>query len=537
MKSSLLITAAMLAGMAGAQTYCIPQATGMSCAFSDEYIANVTVSNLNNNSLCPTIPAYEDFTGSVAAVALTPGQTYPISVTVGNAWGTDRVYVMLDVNGDGLWQTTGGELLATLGPVASGSGATPQTLTGNIAIPATALATSRLRLRLSYGVLPAGNEGCANAVFGNCEDYTAALATGPVTPEYQINQPNATMTLDGVSGSAFSAAQVMRCVNAPVAVNLASPLTGSPFDVLLSTIPLVPVSGGALWTGTQAVNINLASFVWAFGGFTTPFFGTTTLPVSFPSAVDLYTQMAIIDGANVDGVSLSQPNGLHISTGVTLLAGPTTDDGVVLVTAGVPGQCMPAIPFYTNTYTQYSVCSNGRVMFQPAGALAPFTADFSPTVAEGLGETFAGFWLDFQPGSAGSGTIDITTPAPGIMSVVYNNQHYWGNPAILVSGSITFDTTTGAVILSGMAGWPNFPVTAGTFNVTFMGMSPGPLGSLAGAATDGGASPYSLGGFGGPIGGPADMLYAFGNPLNLSGGANSIAFVPNGAGNYTWAGF
>lgn len=520
MKRSLLVSAALLSGIAAAQTYCIPQATGMSCAAADEYIANVTVSNLNNNSLCPAIPAYEDFTGSVAGVVLTPGQTYPISVTIGNAWSTDRVYIMLDVNGDGLWQTVGAgsELLATFGPLVSGTGGGPQTLTGSITIPPSTLASSRLRLRLSYGALTAGNEGCVNATFGNCEDYTALLATGPVTPEYQVNQLNATHDFDGVAGGAFAPAQVTRCENTTFNVNLGSPLVGNPFDVLLSPIALLPVSGGALWTGNQSVNINLASFVWAFGGFVTPFFGSVSLPVSLPSATDIYTQMAIIDPSHLDGVSISQPNGLHIVAGAGL-AGyvpPTGDDAANMLPS-------PAcLSFYGQTRNSAWVSTNGRVGFG-----STMNTGFTPSAATAMtGDASINYWTDLNVIAPAS--IVASNPAAGITRIQWNNVIYYAT-AITNNFGIQIDNTTNSVQIDSLAG--GFAADVGQ---ALLGISNG---------TSGSSDPGSIN-FGGLVLGSGTaapnpgMIYNLGARGTALGGYTSVIFIWNPIlGNYDWAAF
>jgi hypothetical protein len=258
-----------LATAAFAQSYCIPQISGYTCG-SDEYISNVTVANVNNNSTCIPAPGYEDFTNTVAAAQLTPGQTYPISVAIGTSWSSDVVYVMLDVDGNGTIDTTpaGGELLATLGPLTFTGGT--QTVTGQIDDPgcgrskhATSCPPVLRRVgRRAVGLVSPDSSATRKTT-------PVVTSTGPVVPEYQVNSPAASHDFNGIQGTAYGAANVSKCAGDTFTINLNSTNVGFPFDVLVSPLPLVPVSQGGLYTGTQAVNVNLFAFVWGFGGFTT----------------------------------------------------------------------------------------------------------------------------------------------------------------------------------------------------------------------------------------------------------------------------
>lgn len=535
MRFPTVFAAIGLCAAAVSAQYCIP-VTNNSCSGTGwEFINNVTIANVNNSTGCTLAPAYTDYTGTVAPMQLAPGGTYPVSVSIGNAFSSNYVYIMLDVDGDSAF-TTAGEILTVMGPLPVGGGT--QTMTGSITLPPAVAPLTKLRVRMSWGTLTSGQEPCGTTTFGETEDYDVATGGGPLVPEYQVNQPGSSLDVDGVAGGPFLLASKTVCTNITANVNLNSTAVSLPWDILISPIGPLTTSTGAITTANgQIVNCNLAATTFFLNLALNVPFVATTIPVNLPFPLDALLQMVNVDPSNLDGISLSQPNFFHVSAGALLVPGPTADDGVVLVTAGAPGQCFPPIPFYSQTYTQYHVCSNGRVMFQPPGAAAPATGAYQPVIGGALNETFAGFWIDFQPGTVGTGTIDITSPAPGLVSIVYNNQNYWGNPAILVSGSITFDTTNGAITLSGMATWPVFPVTSGTLNMCFMGVTPGVLGSTNGPATDAGPAAYSLGGSGGPVGPTSDMVYALGNPNLLSGNANSLVYVPNAMGNFFWGGF
>jgi hypothetical protein len=64
------------------------------------------------------------------------------------------------------------------------------------------------------------------------------------------------------------------------------------------------------------------------------------------------------------------------------------------------------------------------------------------------------------------------------------------------------------------------------------------------SATDPGAQAFGVGGAGGAAN-PGDALYEFndvsvslsGLPASVVGGMNTLLLLPDGSGNYTWAGF
>ncbi len=527
MRRSLFTAAAILSSIASAQ-YCIPQATGFNCASptNDEFIANVTVSNLNNSSACGPVPGYENFTASVPAVSLLPGQTYNISVTIGKAWSSDRVYVMLDTNANQVFDTTvaGGELLATYGPLASGNGATSQTVSGNITIPACIMPATRLRVRLNWGAaaMAAGTHACATSTFGNTEDYAVDSTSGPL-PDYQVNQGNAAHDFEGVIGSAFIPADVTRCANTNFAINVASPLVGNPYDVLVAPAPLLPRLGGAFFSGHQLVNVNLATFQFAFNNFASGFPGSFSIPGSLPVAFDVTTQFAILDPTNCDTVALSQPNTLHIvpNAGLAGYVAPQGDDS---------GNLLPqpsCIKFYGATRTQTWVTTNGHVGF---GALP--NNDFSPTVAEAAaGNPMVGYWTDLYVNYNGLGSnIAVTNPAPGLTRFQWNGVPYFGNYTALNTFGIEFDYNTNSVRIDNLAG-----IVAGTNpGGSFLGMSAG-----GGASTPAAVSYSPALSFGSGTAAPnPGMIYRFGTQGGGLAGLSGILYTWNSStGNYDWVSY
>ena len=129
---------------------------------SDEYIGNVTFGTINNTTGTGS-SGYSNFTSISTDVTL--NTTYPISVT--KTWtGTiynEAIRVWIDFNKDGDFDDAGEQVLSS-----AASNVTP--ITGNIAIPATALTgATRMRVILRYNTFPAS---CGSFDYGEVEDYT-----------------------------------------------------------------------------------------------------------------------------------------------------------------------------------------------------------------------------------------------------------------------------------------------------------------------------------------------------------------------------
>ncbi len=378
-----------------------------------------------------------------------------------------------------------------------------------------------------YGNTTAGT-GCSAASrnFNNNEFVPVVkidYAPANVPPQYQVNQAGSSLDLDGSTSAAFNPMTASRCVGANATLNLGSS-SSLPWDLGLTIgASLVPVSGGAITTGSgQIVNLNLVhpSLTFLNGlAFAFPF-APLSLPFSVPALPSIQAQMVNLSASNPDGFTLSA--GLDLSatggTGIAFpVAGPTTDDSAVSITVGgnTPPSCANlGIPFYGVVRSTIHVISNGRVCFDTADT------DFSPTAAEAQTRTFIGAWMDLNPGTAGSGQIDVTNPAPGIVSVNYNGVWHFGatSAANSVTYQIVFDTISGAIAMNGLSG-----ILPGTASAEFLGMSPG------GAATDLGATPFTIGGT--ILGTGNQMIYEL-NAAIATPAVNTLTCIPNMNGNY-----
>lgn len=145
-----------------------------------EYISNVTIAGLNNTTGCTLNPAYSDYS-TLPGGSCTIGSPQPISITIGNYWGTDTVYVFCDWNGNGVLNDAGEQTTIGAGP--AGSGASNWTFTGSITAPVGAVASVRMRVVLNYGTAtPTPCPTTATVTYGEIEDYSLCTANCPPPP-------------------------------------------------------------------------------------------------------------------------------------------------------------------------------------------------------------------------------------------------------------------------------------------------------------------------------------------------------------------
>jgi len=130
----------------------------------DEYISNVSFGTINNSS------GWQGGVGNYTNLStiLEPGVAVPITITNGNAWAADIVYVWVDWNNDFELGSPANETFQLTNVGGSG-----QTFTGNITAPAgTNPGHYRLRARMTYSTAPTP---CGSATYGEVEDYTVVI--------------------------------------------------------------------------------------------------------------------------------------------------------------------------------------------------------------------------------------------------------------------------------------------------------------------------------------------------------------------------
>jgi hypothetical protein len=129
-------------------------------------------------------------------------------------------------------------------------------------------------------------------------------------PFFQVNQPQAGLVVNGVTGRAHFPPPPG---GASGTVDVSSTLVGALWDLAITIPdPLLPVGGGgfALLDG-QVVNLNLASsgFLFLFGGFAVGGFpGSFSFPYSLPpGSPAISSQLVLFDATSPTGLRLSAP--------------------------------------------------------------------------------------------------------------------------------------------------------------------------------------------------------------------------------------
>jgi hypothetical protein len=141
----------------------------------------------------------------------------------------------------------------------------------------------------------------------NCSAVPAA--------DYQVNQAAASLTINGVTGTAWAPAAPILGIGQSGILVLTSTNTGLPWELVLGTAPLISASQGApVGPEAQVVNVDLSdpTLLLLWNGFAGPGFQNVGLPFTSPAATAVSLQLAVIDGAAAIGIRLSQPTRLTV---------------------------------------------------------------------------------------------------------------------------------------------------------------------------------------------------------------------------------
>ena len=359
--------------------------------------------------------------------------------------------------------------------------------------------------------------------------------------QYQQNSPEAHLDADGVSGSACAAARLTLCSGSPFAINVQSSLAAAPFELILSTAPLLPLFGGGTYAATEIVNLDLSQALFFFNGVSAPVyqpFPGNISAIASPAAPSMLSSQGLwLHPSSPPGFRFSQGSQVEMvpTSGITSLNGPVNnDESLNIDVTALPHCWCNSVPFYGSNYTSFSVESNGRLVFGNGDS------DFSPTLSEAVNDSpFVGYWTDLNPAQGGSITVSTPVLGSNIIRVDYQSVPYFNLPGTPISFGIQIDCINGDVLLDGLVGITANPSSGSTGDNQFLGLSPG-----AGGATDPGTAAFALGGSGSATA-ASDMLYDFasgltGAPVALTslipGTLGAIHFAPDGAGNYLWTG-
>lgn len=150
-------------------SYCVP--TFVDCGDGD-MITNVTIGSINNSTTCST-NGYGDYTNLSTAVQ--PGQTVPVSVTVGSGF-FEKVSIWVDWNRNEKFDPS--ERMTEPANGLGGGTASGAALTGTIAVPASA-SPGAYRMRVMAEATGEANNApsnpCLENHYGEVEDYTLVV--------------------------------------------------------------------------------------------------------------------------------------------------------------------------------------------------------------------------------------------------------------------------------------------------------------------------------------------------------------------------
>jgi len=324
---------------------------------TDDYVSEVLFNTINNSSTCGgSAPQnYSDYTAISTTVF--KGATYPISVSIDG--DDDGIGVWIDYDHSGTFDASEFVLNGYTGNV-------PETYTGSVSIPLTALTgPTSMRIRSRYGSDVTGTQACATFSYGEVEEYTINILPQPA------DDAGISAILSPGNGTSCSVSDSISVI-----------VTNMGTNALTSADINVSVNGGAPtvfpWTG----NIPSTSSDTVYAGNVTIVDGdVVTIWTSNPNGTT--------DGAAMnDTLSMTAYEALN---GTYTVGGTTPDFNTVndaVTTLLQRGVCGPVIfDIRPGTYTEQvtitpvtGVSAVNTVTFQSEGQDAStVTIDFTPT--------------------------------------------------------------------------------------------------------------------------------------------------------------
>ena len=261
-------------------------ATSTNC--TEEYISNVTLGAINNNSTCTNYMSY------AATANVTAGSSYNISIDLGAAYIDDEVAAWIDWNNDGDFIDANEQISYTL--ITSG---TTIPIVDNFTVPLTTTAgTKTMRVRISYQPTDGNISPCGTTEWGEVEDYVINVTSSGAAPVANFTA-SATNVLTGTT------------------VSFTDLSTNSPTGWAWSVSPL---TGWAYAGGSTAVSQNPGITFTTDGTYTI----TLVASNSFGSDSEVKTNYIV-----VSATSAITENGLHA---VSIYPNPT--NGMLTIDLG-----------------------------------------------------------------------------------------------------------------------------------------------------------------------------------------------------------
>lgn len=219
----------------------------------DDEIFNVSIGTLNNTSACgqtggpgSTLSLYSNYTGMLAAPNLTVGNTYTISVTVGQCNGSPYsggVTVYMDLNNNGSFSDPGEQVYASASTLWAVTGTT---LSAPITIPVgSTIGITRMRVIASEA--NTSYTACGTYGYGETEDYCINIAAAP--------------TCTAASGGTLTSSSISACNGATVNISSTGATIGSGivYQWMVSSTPSGPYTNVVGGSGAAGLSYTTAA--------------------------------------------------------------------------------------------------------------------------------------------------------------------------------------------------------------------------------------------------------------------------------------
>jgi PKD repeat protein len=455
--------------------YCL--ATGKA-GTGDDYITNVQVGSINNTS---GKTSYSNFAGMVSTVE--KSNSYPLTVTLNNAFAPDNVYAWADWNNNMVFESSELIPMSTLNA--------NDASTGTITVPETAVnSTIRLRIRNIYGT--DGAQPCGN-YWGEVEDYTLNVTGVGVlyTPggllTSGITDSSATLSWNTSSGatgydvqirplngswSTFSttnASYIVQNLDAGGfyewqvrAINTTDTTSYAPiesFSTLLSAITYCPSMGNNP-TFEWIANVDVGAFSNSSGsaGYTDFTDSTITMAVGATYALGLtpgfsassyneYWNVWIdLNGDGTFGAEdlLFDPGSLSNTTVTGTISVPagttplTTRMRVSMKYNSAPSPCAVFSYGEVEDYTVQIVPPLNNLPATPAGLAATAITVSSTTLSWGAVGGATGYTIQIRPQGGAWSTFSSTTTSHNASSLSANTVYEWQVKATNAAGASSY---------------------------------------------------------------------------------------------------
>ena len=280
---SLFVRAAFTSDSEPEPDYCEPE---LDCTDND-MITNVTFQEINNDTNCSP-NGYGNYTDQIANVVA--GETYPISVSVGNGWAYESVSVWIDFDNSGTFDQNEFTYVGTgsAGPV-----------TGEISIPS-GVANGQYRMRVRVAAVGEGSAtwdmACDESQgYGETEDYTVAV-NDPEEPPVDNNcsQEYAGDTFNGIGIVHNSSSHYIAANDVIVEVNTMFTLQKITLEIVTLggepttfDVSIYEDEGGTVGNQFGATQENITPVITPNGTFGSTSYPQYTVEITLPTAVEL----------------------------------------------------------------------------------------------------------------------------------------------------------------------------------------------------------------------------------------------------------